>query len=153
MDNISDDDSLSTTNSTSGVSYQPLKDPNIDSERSSLNIPSNSQSLHSLPDYLSESSQNLLGNDDDEVDADLEIISSKEFDHTEDTFTVTLVKPPVVVDNDRVEVESIQSNSGAFVDIRSSNSEENLLSEVSLLISCDLYPSPITSIVYYCFDY
>jgi len=131
MDNNSDD-SLSTTNS--GVSYQPLKDPDLESERSSLNIPISrgSHSLHSLPDYLSESSQNLLTNDD-EVDGDMEIISSKEFDQSEDTFTPTVVKPPVLTNIDRVETESMQSSSDTYLDIRGSNSEDNLLSEVSEL--------------------
>eukprot|EP00111_Clytia_hemisphaerica_P001577 TCONS_00004492-protein len=151
-------DSESTNNSLGGISYKQLKeggpdenedsgdaddremDDGQDSDRSSLNIPvsHSAHSLHSLPGYLSESSQNLLGNDSDESDdndgidgnndvdsEDIEIISTKDLDQTiiqfnQNTEQDVNLKPPVN-ENDSIDTESIQS-SGAFT-----HSEENLL--------------------------
>ena len=151
-------DSESTNNSLGGISYKQLKDgvpdenedsgdaddretdDGQDSDRSSLNIPvsDSAHSLHSLPGYLSESSQNLLGNesedseDNEEIDGnkdvdsqDIEIISTKDLDQTiiqfdQNTEQGVKLKPPIN-ENDSIDTESIQS-SGAFT-----HSEENIL--------------------------
>ena len=135
------DDSESTTNSTGAISYNPLKDADAESERSSLNIPIHG-SLQSLPSYLSESSQNLLGDVDDEddndgdedkkdgqdngedTDSNLDIISTKDLSDSEDTSsslsaTIVTLKAPPDPQKDLVETESIQNSSGSFANILS----------------------------------
>lgn len=99
--NKDSDDSQSTTNSASAISYKQLHDGDADIDRldhpngheraandndedddssnqSSLDIPtSDDGNLRTLPGFLSESSQNLLGNDDDDSD-DLLVDDSNE---------------------------------------------------------------------------
>ena len=166
VNNKDSDDSQSTTNSASAISYKQLHaddgdqrdhrdagsrvndlddDDDDSSNQSSLDIPTTSDNLRSLPVFLSESTQNLLGNDednDDDTDNDLlversngknqfdkdsqsntNIIIHKTFgdDDVDPMDTPTHLRPPVCTDKDLVDTESIQS-SGTFT-----HSEENLL--------------------------
>lgn len=170
--NKDSDDSQSTTNSASAISYKQLHDGDADTDRldhpgseraadeneddddssnqSSLDIPIlNDGNLQLLPGFLSESSQNLLGNDEDDdgdllvdnsnekdefkeeedsqsnTDSTLDIISQKVFSGVgadSDIIsmdTPPLLRPPVRYDNDRVDTESIQSLSGGEAFTRS----------------------------------
>lgn len=158
------DDSESTTNSAGAISYNPLKDIEADqeSERSSLNIPT-SGSLQSFPSFLSESSQNLLGDvDDDDTDnngedsvgfvvddkreddgghTDIDIISAKDLPDSEDTFSsigtsTVSVKAPIA-EKDSMESESLQ-NSGTFSSLVSQTKTPKESPHASLSSEADL---------------
>lgn len=100
--NKDSDDSQSTTNSASAISYKQLHDGDTDqldhpgdhnraaddndedddsSNQSSLDIPTlDHGNLQRLPGFLSESSQNLLGNDDEDDSDDLLVDDSNDKD-------------------------------------------------------------------------
>ena len=167
LNNKDSDDSESTTNSASAISYKQLQDEeegvemeqkempgqddcteNDDSSNDSvLGIPtSSSDNLGILPDFLSESSQNLLGNEEDsEIDDLIEHSSEKEQFIEDDDMVIVddrdvyriqggALAPPVSFpglrpsplvssDGEKIYTESMQSSSSAFT-----QSEENLLS-------------------------